>query len=66
MHRAGKVIAHPTAGRLVLTPTTLLLADAPDLRVVVYQPADGPDGDATRARLAQLLGPGRARRPPRA
>ena len=38
----------------MLAPTTLQVAGEPDLRVVVYTPAEGPEAAGTHARLAAL------------
>ncbi len=56
----GKTLDHPLAGRLVLDPTLLQVAQADDLWMIVYMPAAGTD-TATRLRclLEARLTPGR-------
>jgi len=53
-HAGSKELNHPLVGRLVLQPTTFQVADAPDLRMVVYTPVAEAN---TASKLAQLLGP---------
>jgi transcriptional regulator with XRE-family HTH domain len=52
IHNARKELNHPQLGWLVLQPTTLYIADAPDLRLMVYTAM--PEAD-TAAKLAKLL-----------
>mgnify|MGYP001306990180 CR=1 FL=1 len=47
-----KELTHPVVGRLVLLRTTLRLAAAPDLRVMVYTPM--PEADSA-AKIRQLV-----------
>lgn len=51
-HTGKKELQHPLVGRLTLQSTNFLVADAPDLRLVVSTPA--PETD-TAAKLTRLL-----------
>jgi len=53
-HTEQKELHHPLVGRLVLQPTTFQVADAPDLRMVIYTPLAEAN---TAQKLAQLVKP---------
>jgi hypothetical protein len=53
-HTEKKELNHPLVGRLVLQPTTFQVADAPDLRMVIYTPLAEAN---TAKKLAQLVEP---------
>ena len=53
-HTEKKELNHPLVGRLVLQPTTFQVADAPDLRMVIYTPLAEAN---TPKKLAQLVEP---------
>jgi transcriptional regulator with XRE-family HTH domain len=53
-HTGQKELNHPLVGRLVLQPTTFQVADAPDLRMIIYTPL--PEAHTTR-KMAQLVEP---------
>jgi hypothetical protein len=53
-HTEQKELHHPLVGRLVLQPTTFQVADAPDLRMVIYTPLAEAN---TAQKLAQLVEP---------
>jgi transcriptional regulator with XRE-family HTH domain len=52
VHSIRKELNHPEMGWLVLQPTTLYIADSPNLRLMVYTPV--PEAD-TVTKLAKLL-----------
>jgi transcriptional regulator with XRE-family HTH domain len=52
IHTSSKVLNHPLVGRLELQPNSFQVADAPDLRLVVYTPR--PETD-TAQKLTRLL-----------
>lgn len=53
-HTGQKELNHPLVGRLVLQPTTFQVADAPDLRMIIYTPLAEAN---TAKKLAQLMEP---------
>jgi len=54
VHAERKELDHPEVGRLVVHPTTLHVAEAPDLQLVVYPPL--PEADTAR-KLRRLIEP---------
>ncbi len=53
VHAERKELDHPEVGRLVVHPTTLHVAEAPDLQLVAYPPL--PEADTAR-KLRRLIG----------
>jgi transcriptional regulator with XRE-family HTH domain len=51
IYAGRKELEHPAVGRLVFQPVTLLVADAPDLRLLAFPPLPGTDTEQKVQRL---------------